>query len=76
MAGLRGSRRLGRVLLGLFGFFVLATLGFAFTIFGEIAALLALICLVGGVVVLAGSREGPPALEDAYERWRTNDHSE
>jgi hypothetical protein len=70
MAGLPTSRRFGRTLLGFFGFFVLATLGFAFTIFGEIAALLALICLVWGVVVLARSREDRPALEDAYERWR------
>jgi hypothetical protein len=61
------------MLLGLGGLFALATLGFAFTIFGEIAALLALICLIGGVVVLAGSREATPALEDAYDRWRIND---
>jgi hypothetical protein len=64
------------MLLALFGFFVLATLGLAFTIYGEIAALLALICLIGGVVTLAGSREAAPALDDAYERWRTDDSSE
>jgi hypothetical protein len=69
-------RRLGHVLLGMFAFFVLATLGFAFTIYGELAAFLELGCLVAGVVMLAGSREGAPALEDGSERWRTNDHSE
>jgi hypothetical protein len=80
MARLPGGRRLGWTLIWLFPVFLLLTLGFAFTIYGEIAMLLGLISLIAGVSVLARSgtavAAGAPPLDDAYERWRTNDPSD
>lgn len=51
------GRRLGVRLLAIVPVLVLLTLGLAFTVFGEIAALLALICLVMGVVLVARGNE-------------------
>jgi len=56
MALPRRKRRVGFTLLALVPVFVLLTLGFAFTIFGEVAELLAVVSLVGGLVVLARTR--------------------
>jgi hypothetical protein len=79
VATLPRGRRLGWMLIGLVPVFVLLTIGFAFTIYGEIALLLALISLVGGAIVLASSDQAvapaAPSLDDAYERWRTDDPS-
>jgi hypothetical protein len=51
------GRSLGVRLLALVPAFILLTLGLAFTIFGEIAALLAVVSLVAGVIlVVRGTR--------------------
>jgi hypothetical protein len=47
------GRRLGVRLLAVVPVFVLLTLGLAFTIFGEVAALLALVSLVAGLILVA-----------------------
>jgi hypothetical protein len=49
-------RNLGVTLLALVPVFLLLTLGLAFTIFGEVAALFAVVCLVTGVTVLFRGR--------------------
>jgi hypothetical protein len=46
------QRNLGVTLLALVPVFLLLTLGLAFTIFGEVAALFAVVCLVAGATVL------------------------
>jgi hypothetical protein len=46
------GRNLGLTLLTLVPVFLVLTLGLAFTIFGEIAALLAVVSLMAGVVIL------------------------
>jgi hypothetical protein len=51
------GRRRGVWLLAIVPVLILLTLGLAFTIFGEVAALLALVSLVAGVILVArGSR--------------------
>jgi hypothetical protein len=59
VAAIPHGRRLGMKLLATVPVLILLTLGLAFTIFGEIAALLALASLVAGVILVARGSQVP-----------------
>ena len=53
------GRPLGLRLLALVPVLILLTLGLAFTIFGEVAALLAVVSLVAGAILVARGSRAP-----------------